>query len=163
MTREKFEKEVYRLLNRNHKVLVFLRIPNSGNNRHYFFIENKRDFDDLLTHCNPSDSVTVFKSFNELCHGQVSNQFIKDALELIPLKNALTEIVILEDSYKEFKIKGYAEWQGVESTDEFKEVLTENFGKNVSIIIEPEFWDTESTFHLYIPDENGISKPGNAY
>jgi hypothetical protein len=163
MTKSEFEIASYGLLNENEKVLVFLRIPNSGNNRHYFFIENKRDFDDLISNCNPSDSLTVFKSFNELCTGLITIDFIDKSLQLISEKESLTEVIILEDSYQEFKRKGYSEWQGVESASEFKEVLTESFGKNVSIILEPEFWNTEETFHLYIPDESGISKPGNAY
>jgi frataxin-like iron-binding protein CyaY len=163
MTKNDFEIASYGLLNENKKILICLRIPNSGNNRHYFFIENKSDFDDLISSCNPSDSLTVFKSFNELCIGLITIDFINKSLQLISEKESLQEIIILEGSYQEFKRKGYSEWQDVESISEFKEVLTESFGKNVSIILEPEFWNTEDTFHLYIPDKNGISKPGNAY
>lgn len=163
MTKIEFEKASYKLLDEEKKILIFLRIPNSGNNRHYFFIENKEDFEELIGNCNPCDSLTVFKSFNELCDGLVTIDFIDKSLQLISEKVSLTEIIILEDSYEEFKMKGYSEWKGVESVSEFKEVLVENLGKNVSIVLEPEFWNTEKTFHLYIPDKNGISKSGNAY
>lgn len=163
MTKKKFENATYQLLNENQKILVFLRIPNSGNNSHYFFIDNKNNFEDLLNYCNPSDSITVFKSFNQLSGGTVTNSFIDDSLNLISTKNSLTEIIILEDSYKEFKRKGYSEWGSFESIEELKETLKDYLGKSVSIILEPEFWNTEDTFHLYIPDKNGVSKPGNSY
>jgi hypothetical protein len=163
MTKSEFLIASYRLLNKNEKVLIFLRIPNSGNNRHYFFIENKRDLDNLVDNCNPSDSLTVFKSFNELCSGLITTDFINKSLQLISETESLTEVIVLEGSYREFKRNGYSEWQVVESVSEFKELLIENFGKNFSVILEPEFWNTEETFHLYIPDKKGISKPGNAY
>ena len=163
MTKGDFEIASYGLFNKNEKILICLRIPNSGGNRYYFFIENKSDFDDLINSCNPSDSLTVFKSFNELCTGVITIDFIDKSLKLISEKESIQEIIILESSYQEFKRNRYSDWQGVESISEFKEVLTESFGKDVSIILEPEFWNTEDTYHLYIPDENGISKPGNAY
>jgi hypothetical protein len=83
MTKNEFEKVTYQLLSQNQKNLIFLRIPNSAGNRHYFFIENKNDFDDLLNNCDPSDSLSVFKSFNELSSGLVTKEFIDNSLKLI--------------------------------------------------------------------------------
>ena len=163
MTKKEFEIASYRLLNENEKILIFLRIPNSGNNRHFFFIENKRDFDDLVSNCNPSDSITVFKSFTELYNGIVTHDFIDKSLQFNFQEKSITEVVVLEDSYPEFKEKGCANWDSAESIDEFKEVLNENLDKHISIIIEPKFWDEENTYHLYVPNKYGISIPGKSY
>lgn len=163
MRKKEFEKLSLELLDESQKILVLLRRPNSGNSKHYVFIENKEDFKELLDSCNHGDSLSVFKSFNEICNGVVTDNFINESLHLVLEETSFTEVIILEDSYLEFKTKGYAEWQVVESVDEFKEVLTENLGTNISVIIEPEFWKTEKTFHLYVPDEKGISKSGGSY
>lgn len=163
MKKEVFENTFFSLLNDNEKILICLRIPNSGNNIHYFFIENRSDFDNLISICNPSDSLTVFKSFNEIYCGLISTNCIRSLLQFVSEKDFLQEVLILESSYQEFKRKGFSEWQGLESISEFREVLTENCGMNRSIILGAELWNTDNTINLYIPNINGFSKPGNSY
>lgn len=160
MTKTEFQQAAYKLLTENGKLLIFLRIPNSGNSRHYFFVDNKEDFNDFLSTSKPSDSITIFKSYNELCTGLITKDFIDNSLKILATQNIISEILILEDSYKD---KSYAEWHCVESIEELKDVLKENFGNNVTIILEPDFCDELNTFHLYVPDKKGISKPGNTY
>ncbi len=140
-----------------------MRIPNSGNSRHYFFVENTNDFNDLVNTSKPSDSITIFKSYKELCTGLITNEFIGNSIKILTTQDIISEILILEDSYKEYKDKGYTEWYCVESVEEFKETLIESLDTKVTIILEPDFCDELNIFHLYVPDKKGISKSGNAY
>jgi len=162
MTKIEFVNTTYQLLEEKDRVLVFLRIPNSGNNRHYFFV-NQEDFDDLMRRCNPSDSITIFRSINLLNSGIVSNKFIESFLKSTSQDNFKPELVVLKDNYNGFKEKGYSEWAGVENMNELEEYLSESIGEYVSLLGGLDFCDELNTIHLYFPDKNGLSKPGNAY
>ncbi len=105
MTKTKFKKNVYKLLDQNKQILVFVRIPNSGNNRHYFFINNKTDFDNLIINSNTSDSITIFKTIKLLESGLVTKEFIKKILISISKDSFKSELIILKSSYEDFKEK----------------------------------------------------------
>lgn len=98
MKKEVFENTFYSLLNDNEKILICLRIPNSGNNIHYFFIENRSDFDNLISICNPSDSLTVYKSFNEIYCGLISTNCIRSLLQFVSEKDFFTRSI----NFREF-------------------------------------------------------------
>ncbi len=163
MTKTKFKKNVYKLLDQNKQILVFVRIPNSGNNRHYFFINNKTDFDNLIINSNTSDSITIFKTIKLLESGLVTKEFIKKVLISISKDRFKSELIILKDSYEGFKEKKYSQWDSVENISELEEVLLDSIGEHINLIKDPEFWDKLNTYHLYFPNKLGISKPGKAY
>ncbi|MFK7750507.1 MAG: hypothetical protein AB8B65_19100 [Kordia sp.] len=71
--------------------------------------------------------------------------------------------MIVTDSYKNYQQKEGSDWEFAENLIELQEVLTDNLGKNVTITLEPECFNEDNEFHLYVPNENGISKPGHSY
>ncbi|EZH75880.1 hypothetical protein ATO12_03560 [Aquimarina atlantica] len=163
MTKNDFIKYVTELLKGNNKVLVLVRIPNSGNNRNYFFLENPNELGELIAESNASDSITVFKSINQLNSGLVTEDFIRTITESQIKDNFEPELLIINNTYKEYRKNGSSEWNTVENIDELKEILTDNTGENISIILEPDFCNEQNTFHLYVPDEYGVSKSGASY
>ncbi|AXT54655.1 hypothetical protein D1815_02385 [Aquimarina sp. AD1] len=163
MTKSDFIKSVTKLLKDNAKVLVLVRIPNSGNNRNYFFMENSNELDELINESNESDSITVFKEVNELNNGIVTEDFIKTVTESQVENNFDPELLIVNNTYKEYKKNGGSEWNTVENVNELKEIMTDTIGEKMSIISEPDFCDEVNTFHLYVPDKYGVSKSGTSY
>ncbi len=93
----------------------------------------------------------------------MSKAWIESKLKSISENSFESELVILKDSYEEYKTNGYAEWEGVENMNELRETLMENIGKHVTLIGDPDFCNEQNTFHLYIPDKYRISKPGYVY
>ena len=69
MTTRDFIKSITELLKYNTKVLILVRIPNFGNNQNYFFMENLNKLDELINESNENDSITAFKTINELNNG----------------------------------------------------------------------------------------------
>ena len=69
MTTRDFIKSITELLKYNTKVLILVRIPNFGNNQNYFFMENLNELDELINESNENDSITAFKTINELNNG----------------------------------------------------------------------------------------------
>ena len=163
MTKINFIKSITDLLKENNKVLTFVRIPNSGSNRNYFFMENINDLNELLSRSNASDSITVFKTINELNNGLVTELFIKNLITSQSHNNFKTELLIVNNTYREYQKNGVSKWAIVENIDELKEELTDSMNEKVSILLEPDFCDEQNTFHLYVPDKYGISKPGASY
>ncbi|AXT59292.1 hypothetical protein D1816_02660 [Aquimarina sp. AD10] len=163
MTKDDFIKSVTELLKDNNRVLALVRIPNSGNNRNYFFLENPNQIGELINESNTSDSITVFKAINELNNGLVTEDFIKTITESQVKDNFEPEFLIVNNTYREYQEKGDSEWNTVENVNELKEVLIDNIGETVTIISEPDFYDEQNTFHLYVPDEYGVSKSGASY
>ncbi len=163
MTKSDFIKSVTELLKDNVKVLVLVRIPNSGNNRNYFFMENSNELERLINESNESDSITVFKEINELNTGLVTEDFIRIVTESQVENSFDPELLIVNNNYREYKKNGSSEWNTVENVNELKEVLTDTIDEKISIISEPDFCDEQNTFHLYVPNKYGISKPGATY
>ncbi|WP_459211520.1 hypothetical protein [Aquimarina rhabdastrellae] len=163
MTKSDFIKRVTELLKDNAKVLILVRIPNSGNNRNYFFMENSNELDELINESNESDSITAFKEINELNNGLVTEDFIKIVMESQVENSFDHELLIVNNTYREYQQNGGSEWNTVENVNELKEILSDTIGEKISIILEPDFCDEQNTFHLYVPDKNGISKPGATY
>ena len=158
-----FENNVFDLLEHNEKVLALVRITNSANKGHFFFIESKDDLKNLIKKGKPSDSITVFKSINILNSGVVTEKFIQSILAKTAAYNFDPELLIVTDSYKDYQQKEDSDWEFAENLTELQEVLTENLGNNVTLMLEPECFNEENEFHLYTPDKNGISKPGHSY
>ncbi|WP_282081596.1 hypothetical protein [Aquimarina algiphila] len=163
MTKSDFIKSVTELLKNNVKVLVLVRIPNSGNNRNYFFMENSNELEGLINESNESDSITVFKEINELNTGLVTEGFIRIVTESQVENSFDPELLIVNNTYREYQKNGSSECNTVENVNELKEVLTDTIGEKISIISEPDFCDEQNTFHLYVPNKYGISKPGATY
>lgn len=164
MNKLDFIKVVNDLLKNSKKVLVFLRIPNSGNNRHYFFIDNINQLERLIEKGNVSDSITVFKSFNEIYVDKISENAISNLLDKLTINQFNPELIIITDTYEEYKKFGYTNWDSTENKTELKEVLLEYYmGKIVTIVPEIDFCDEENTYHLYVPNKYGVSKPENVY
>lgn len=163
MTKNEFINSVTELLKDNKRVLALIRIPNSGNNRNYFFLENPNEIGELINESNASDSITVFKAINELNNGLVTEDFIKSITEPQVKDNFEPELLIINNTYREYQKNGYSEWNIAENLNELKEVLTDNIDQTITIILEPDFCDEQNTFHLYVPDEFGVSKSGSAY
>ena len=69
MTTRDFIKSITELLKYNTKVLILVRIQNFGNNQNYFFMENLNELDELINESNENDSITAFKTINELNNG----------------------------------------------------------------------------------------------
>ncbi len=158
-----FIKDVQNLLAKKGKVLAFVRIPNSGNNRHYFFIENNSQLNDLIKKSKTSDSITIFKEISILDSGIVTSKFILRNIEHLSSYNFNPEIIIVNDTYSEYTNKQYSEWDYADSISELESILNDSIGKFITIIHEPDFCDESNTFHLYVPDKNGISKSGYSY
>lgn len=163
MTKTDFLESTYELINENEKVLAFVRIPNSGNNRHYFFIESKNQLDKLVQKSNESDSITIFKNITEYDSGLITTEFINKNIVLSSKEVFKLELVIITDTYDEYEKKGYSEWEYIENLTDLKSILLDNIGKIAVIILEPNFCNEQNTYHLYVPNKNGISKPGIAY
>ncbi len=163
MIKKDFIKSVTELLKSNAKVLTFVRIPNSGNNRNYFFLENSYELNELIDKSNESYSITVFKTINELNHGLVTQDFIKNVTDSQIKDSFETELLIINNTYEEYQKNGYTEWNVVENINELKEVLIDTINKKITILSEPDFCNEQNMFHLYVPDKYGKSKPGASY
>ena len=163
MTKNAFIKSVTKLLINHTRVLVLLRIPNSGNNRHYFFIENLNNLTDLINECNTSDSITVFKSIKEFKSGLITKDFIKGIVKSKKQDKFNSELLIVNSNYREYKTNKNTEWDVAENSKELEEILKDNLGTKTTIISEPDFCDESNTFHLYVPNKFGLSKPGKSY
>ncbi|WP_298508393.1 hypothetical protein [uncultured Kordia sp.] len=162
MTLSNFKHTVFDLLKKNSQVLAFVRIPNAANTNYYFFLKSMKDVESLLNNSNPSDSITIFKSIDILDSGIITEAFIKTILTTTSNYSFDPELVVTTHYNHELQ-KEDAEHEYAESTNQLKEVLTKLMGIYITLIKEPDFLDDENTFHIYVPDKNGISKPGHSY
>ncbi len=95
----------------------------------------------------------IVKQFEVVKEGLVDQRFTD---ELLPAYRSGTSwILIGPDNYEHT-----ADWAYAESDSELREELDDRIGNSVCVIKEPNYISTDETFDAYVPDADGLVRPG---
>lgn len=140
-------------------LVVLFRYANCGGSKDYFIVRNPNEFEQILNKSYPKISITVFFESNFKLKGQATDELCKKAIQLfnqekitydgIDIINLENEGTLLEDN---FYFSG---------SQEILNHFTEIQGKYV-LIGTLEFWkdNCDSIITVYVPDDDGIVRPG---
>lgn len=134
------------------EVLVVVRYVYGAGNRDFLILKNMTEFHTLLGKLRTRDSV-VMKSFQKIKEGKVDEAYIKSAVAIYPKK---ANWVLIGKSNFEHT----SGWAHAESEGELREGLQDRLGNYVCIVAEPNYISDEYSIGAYIPDEDGIVRPG---
>lgn len=135
------------------EVLVVVRYVYGAGNRDFLILKNMTEFNRLLGRLRRRDSVVVMKSFRKIKEGMVDQAFIEAATAVYPKGG--NWILIGKDNFKHTADRAYAFSEG-----EVNEGLRDRLGNHVCIIDEPNYISDDYSIGAYIPDEDGIVRPG---
>ncbi|WP_420571727.1 hypothetical protein [Kordia sp.] len=158
-----FKNNIADLLERSKRALVLLRIPYSSNKGDFFFLEDEDDITNLISNSKSGYSLTIFKSIDVLNSGIITEKFIQTTLKIASKHTFDPELMVVFDSYKDYQRKRGADLEFAENIDELQEILTENLGKKITLIVEPMYFNEENEFHLYIANSDGTPSQKNTY
>lgn len=74
----------------------------------------------------------------------IIKSFIKTITKSQIKNNFKTDLLIVNHTYKEYQKNNSSKWSTVENINEFKEILTDNIGKIIVIISEPDFYEEQN-------------------
>ena len=148
-----FLDEVRQLASNNEEILILVRYVYGAGSRDFVLLDSMTKFSDLLQCCRERDSVTVMKSFNVICRGIVTDDFIVSAIA--DYESDKSWILIGGDNYEYT-----ADWAFAESEAELKEELDARLGNEVCIVSEPDHWSETDAMTAYVPDSDGVVRPG---
>jgi hypothetical protein len=153
---EEFKSTGLSLIQQSGEILTLVRYPFRGGDKDYFLIDSDQGFKEFLDNRKPKDSVTIFKTFDFLKEGLVTQDFIDETLtQLNSIKSTDWLLIFLGQEKQKTNNWAYA---GTEI--ELKEMLHDNLGHYVKILDEPEWLDENKVIHGYEPDEDGQIRPG---
>lgn len=151
-TDETFQQAVQDLL-ASGEILVVIRFVYGAGAREFLFFRDISEFRATLTRLRRRDSVVVMKSFRDVIAGTVDAQFIDAAAALYREGEYW---VLLDDDAPNYVTKEYY----VSDRAELVETLEDIPGHRVRIIEEPEYSSVQHSIGAYVPDPDGVVRPG---
>jgi len=135
------------------EVLVVVRYVYGAGKRDFLILKNMTAFNRLLETLRSRDSVVVMKSFPKIKEGRVDQAFIEAAAAVY--RTGANWILIEKDNFEHIAHFAYGGSEG-----EVREELGDRSGKHVCIVDEPNYISDEHSIGAYMPDEDGIIRPG---
>jgi hypothetical protein len=139
------------ILSKKGELLTLVRYHGEAGNRDFLIIRSAAEFDEFFNKRSPRDSITFFKSFSCLRKGIVNSTFIDEALRILSKPDKREFLVIWDKS---------GGWFWAENLEQLEEELEEEMGQSVQILAEPDWFNEEKAITIYVPDEDGVIRPG---
>lgn len=153
---ETFLKKGVEIIRNQGEILIMVRYPYQAGNKDFFIINSEKDFLNFLNQRAVKESITIFKSFENVKEGLVDKEFIsKTLIELDKPKHTDWIVLFPEDKDKA------GNWCYDETKEELEESLRLGEGDYVRILEDPDWLNEELIFHAYVPDEDGKVRPGS--
>jgi len=152
---EEFQKNGIKLIQTNGEVLILIRYPYQAGNRDYFIIKSEKDFINFLNERKSKESITLFKSIENVAEGLINEDFIRITLEELEepkYSDWLTLFPGIKDKNEN--------WFYDETKEDLEESFRFNMGSYVRIVEDSLWLNEELIFHAYVPDEDGEIRPG---
>lgn len=154
---ERFQKEGNKIIKQEGELLILLRYSGGAGSKDFIIINSEEEFNQFLKKRTARTSITIFKKFETLTKGLVTDDFIRASLLNLKESKNFDWIVM----FPEIKDKwGNIDWSFEENKAELEEILRLQIGDYVRILKEPDWLDEEAIFHAYVPDEDGEVIPG---
>ena len=147
-----FQQTVQDLLG-NGEILVVVRYVYGAGEREFLFFRYMSEFHASVTRLRPRDSVVVMKSFRDVIAGTVDSQFIETVVGRY--RHGEDWVVVDYDAPK-FTTKNYYASSKAGLVEELEELR----GHRVRIIEEPNYISAEHSIGAYVPDPDGVVRPG---
>ena len=155
---ERFRKEANEIIKLNGEILIMVRYAYSAGSKDFFIIDSEEEFSVFLEARKPKDSITIFKTFENLTEGVVNEDFINKTLNTLVKPKSSDWIVIFPKIIDKW---GNPDWSFEETKEELEEILQDQIVDYVRILEEPDWLNEELVFHAYVPDEDGEVRPGS--
>ena len=134
------------------EILVVVRYVYGAGAREFLFFKDMTLFRAMLNRLRRRDSVVVMKSFRKVIEGAVDGPFVDAAAA----RYAEGKDWVLLDADAPKFARSYC----VESGAELMAELREMQGRRVCIIEEPDVASEEHSIGAYVPDPDGVVRPG---
>lgn len=135
------------------EILVVVRYAYGGGARDFLFLKDVSEFHGLLGRLKCRDSVVVMKSFSKVLEGKIDPELLDAAAEAYP--DGACWIVVDKNAPK-YEAGNCAAETRADLLDE----LRDRMGRYVRIIKEPNYISAAHSIAAYIPDEDGVVRPG---
>lgn len=153
---KEFELRGIEIIRNQGEILILIRYPYQAGNKDFFLINSEKEYKEFLEKREAKDSITIFKSIENVIEGLVTEEFITQALNNLERPKYSDWVVI----FPEDKDKS-EHWYYNENKEDLEESLRLNLEKYVRIIEDPDWFNKEVIFHAYVPDEDGKVRPGS--
>jgi hypothetical protein len=154
-TTEEFKQNGLNLIEKFGEVLVKIRFPYQAGNKGFFMIKSEKEFIAFLNNRETKESITIYTVIEKKAEGFITNEFVNNTLSQLIKPKYSDWLIILP------QIKPDSENSHYDDTkEELEDTLKLCFGQYIQILEDPDFGGEDSIIHAYVPDEDGIVRPG---
>jgi hypothetical protein len=148
-----FKSSAVTILKDNSNLFVFSRYLS---NKDYFHLKTEKEFDDFLNNRIEKECLTLFKNKFEIINfGIVGKELIEDVKIKIGQNEKIDWVIIGKNNDN----TQWSTW--INNEEDFEDIIEDEFGKEVIIIKDQNWFNEEETIHAYIPDKYGIVRKGS--
>jgi hypothetical protein len=153
---EEFKATGLSLIHKSGEMLTLVQYPFQAGNRDFFLVDSDKGFKEFLDKRKPKDLVTIFKTFETLKTGAITQDFIDETVsQLKPSKSGDWLVILPRQGGQQTD-----NWTFAGTKSELQEALSDNLGRYVKILEEPDWLDDNKVIYGYEPDEDGQIRPG---
>lgn len=137
------------------EILVKIRYPGLAGSKSFLVLNTENDFIEFLNNRNVRDSITIYKVIEKVKEGLITTEFVKNTLnQLEKPKYADWLVVFPKEKFDR------ENWHYDDTLKELKETFELYSGKYIQILEDPDYLGEDFIYHAYVPDEDGIVRPG---
>lgn len=134
------------------RVLVLIRYAGGAGSRQFLMLPSFDSFLAQLKKCKAQDDVTVMFSYQIVREGVVDQRFSEHVMAQY---NVDDEWLIIEEMDQ-----CGGPYSQIDCREELAAELLDLYGEKVCIVVDPDWMDDEKAIHAYLPDPDGIVRPG---
>jgi hypothetical protein len=150
---KEFLQIIHQILEKGHEILLLIRYPSSAGNRDYYLFDSLEAVQHFISLRKAKETITVFKSMETVKRGQVSTELLLEITKSVHEPKHSDWLVIFPNCNSEC-------WNYCENQKELLEELKEHNEEQVVILEDPLFQVEEETITAYVPDRDGVIRPG---
>ena len=140
------------------EVLLLIRYHAAAGNKDFEFFSSFHALTERLNWLPIRTSVVAFKQPQLPFRGIVDDDYIAKSLSSIP---SGSEYLVVETKLSAYDKSSVSRWSAGESHSDLRRDLEERRGDSVAVGVYPPWLeDTENVISAYVPDEDGVVRPG---
>lgn len=153
-----FRTKIHQWISGRHEVLVLIRYSYAAGSKDFEFFDSMEAFDARLRELPPQTCITVFGEQQLPLRGRVNDEFITQALKLVP--EGMEFVVTGLERVRYGDYAWYSHMSG-ETSAELKEDLHERNGELVAVGLYPPWLeDSEEVLSAVVPNADGSVTTG---
>jgi len=148
-----FKNSAFEIIKETREILLLIRRPYTAGGKDYFLFKSKEELNKIFDKLKSGDALTIIKDYTKIKETIIDEELIVELKNSYNIKRVDWLLFIFEKDGEQ-----WSNW--ITDEEDFKDCIEEEKGSFIVLMEDPDWLNEETTIHAYVPDPDGIVRPG---